>query len=152
MYRYITTQWSWSWSFMFIVWWELWELLPHNENCCHASCIFWKKCVSMLGITRTDENCCHTMRIMGREMNTLFFPKIELLPCLIHLGYDIVIPSIHVLGKAEHMDKFNSMPNNKFFAFQTTNVCRNFQTTSSKPSFYLRFITIMNVFLDIIMV
>jgi len=51
-----------------------------------------KKCVSMLGITRTDENCCHTMRIMGREMNTLFFfPKNELLPCLMHLGYDMVI-------------------------------------------------------------
>ena len=43
------------------------ELLPCLMH------LFEKKCVSMLGITRTDENCCHTTRIMGREMNTLFF-------------------------------------------------------------------------------
>ena len=64
--------------------------------------LFEKKCVSMLGITRTAENCCHTMRTMGKEMNTLFFFKDELLSCLMHLGYCMVIPSIHVLGKAEH--------------------------------------------------
>ena len=56
-----------------------------------------KECVSMLGITRTNENCCHR-----RETNTFFFQENELLPCLVHLGYDIVIPSIHVLGKVEH--------------------------------------------------
>jgi len=77
-------------------------------NCCHTMRIvvmphasFEKMCFH-LGITRTDENCCHNLRIMGREMNTLFFPKIELLPCLMHLGYGMVIPSIHALGKAEH--------------------------------------------------
>ena len=48
------------------------------------------------------------------------------------------------------MDKFNSMPDNKFSAFEATDVCRNFQTTSSKPSFYFIFITIMNMFLDIL--
>ena len=47
------------------------ELLPCLMH------LFEKKCVSMLGITRTDENCCRTMRIMGREMNTLFFPKMN---------------------------------------------------------------------------
>ena len=50
------------------------------------------------------------------------------------------------------MDKFNSMTSNKFSAFEAIDACRNFQTTSSKPSFYFRFITIINVFLDIIMI
>ena len=68
-----------------------------------------------------------------------------------HTGYDIVCPSIHVLVR-QSIDKFNSMSSNKFLAFEATDVCRNFQTTSSKPSFYFRFITIMNVFLYIIMV
>ena len=67
------------------------ELLPCLMH------LFEKKCVSMLGITRTDENCCH-----GRETNTFFFQENELLPCLVHLGYGMVIPSIHALGKAEH--------------------------------------------------
>ncbi|CAD6219237.1 unnamed protein product [Miscanthus lutarioriparius] len=49
------------------------------------------------------------------------------------------------------MDKFNSMPSNKFSASETTDVCHNFQATSFKRSFYFRFITIMNMFLDIIM-
>ena len=65
-------------------------------------------------------------------------------------GKNIVSPSIHVLAR-QSMDKFNSMPSNKFSAFEAIDVCRNFQTTSSKPSFYFRFIMIMNVFLDIIM-
>ena len=67
-----------------------------------------------------------------------------------HADMDIVSSSIHVLA-GQSMDKFNSIPSNKFSAFEATDVCRNFQT-SSKPSFYFRFITIMNVFLDIIMV
>ena len=43
----------------------------------------------------------------------------------------------------QSMDKFNSMPSNKFLAFEATDVYRNFQTTNSKPSFYFRFITII---------
>jgi hypothetical protein len=43
-------------------------------------------------------------------------------------------------------------PATNFHPFPETHACRNFQTTTAKPSFYFRFITIMNVFLDIIMV
>ena len=68
-----------------------------------------------------------------------------------HADMDIVSPSIHVLIR-QSMDKFNSMHNNKFLVFETTDVCRNFQTTSSEPSFYFRFITIVDVFLHIIMI
>jgi hypothetical protein len=85
------------------------------------------------------------------KLNILFFQKNELLPCrLMHLGYGVVIPSM--FWARQSMDKFNSMPSNKFSAFQATDACRNFQTTSSKPSFNFRFITIMNVFLEIILV
>ena len=47
-----------------------------------------------------------------------------------HAGYNIVSPSIYVLAW-QSMNKFNSMPSNKFSAFEVTDVCRNFQTIGS---------------------
>ena len=42
-----------------------------------------------------------------------------------HADMDIVSSSIHVLA-GQSMDKFNSIPSNKFSAFEATDVCRNF--------------------------